>query len=71
MVASKLVFYINYIYMKKMYKLIIIYNENETECETLIEYFDEIEDECELELEDYQDKEIRDGLIAMQMMGEA
>ena len=57
--------------MKKMYKLIIIYNEDETECETLIEYFDEIEDECEIELEDYQDKEVRDGLIAMQIMGEA
>ena len=71
MFASKLVFYINYIYMKKMYKLIIIYNEDEAECETLVEYFDEIKDECELEIEDYQDKEIRDGLIAMQMMGEA
>ena len=71
MVAISTLSYINYIYMKKMYKLIIIYNEDETECETLIEYFDEIEDECEIELEDYQDKEVRDGLIAMQIMGEA
>lgn len=71
MVAIITLSYINYVYMKKMYKLIIIYNEDEAECETLVEFFDTIHDDIEIEVEDYYDKDIRDGLIEMQIMGEA
>tara|TARA_R110002020_G_scaffold371770_6_gene583324 strand:- start:599 stop:814 length:216 start_codon:yes stop_codon:yes gene_type:complete len=71
MVANKTLYYINYIYMKKMYKLIIVFDETEDECETVVEYFDEISEEEPLEVEDYIDKDIREELIKMQVMGEA
>lgn len=71
MVANKTLYYINYIYMKKMYKLIIVFDETEDECETVVEYFDEITEEEPLEVEDYIDKDIREELIKMQVMGEA
>ena len=57
--------------MKKMYKLIIVFDETEDECETVVEYFDEISEEEPLEVEDYIDKDIREELIKMQVMGEA
>ena len=71
MVANKTLFYINYIYMKKMYKLLIVFDENDDECETVVEYFDEITEEEPLEVEDYIDKDVRKELIKMQVMGEA
>tara|TARA_R100001082_G_scaffold83733_1_gene50460 strand:- start:278 stop:454 length:177 start_codon:yes stop_codon:yes gene_type:complete len=58
--------------MKKMYKLLIIYNENETECETLIEFFDEIEQSDELiSSEELANEDIRNELIKSNLMGEA
>ena len=71
MVATCILFYINLIYMKKMYKLIIIYDENIDECETVVEYFDDIENELPLNIEDYADKDLRSELIKVQMIGEA
>tara|TARA_R100001463_G_scaffold3532_1_gene14242 strand:- start:1147 stop:1362 length:216 start_codon:yes stop_codon:yes gene_type:complete len=71
MVANKTLYYINYIYMKKMYKLIIVFDENDDECETVVEYFDELSEEEPLEIEDYIDKDVRKELIKMQVMGEA
>ncbi len=72
MFASLLIYYINYLYMKKMYKLLIIYNENETECETLIEFFDEIEQSDELiSSEELANEDIRNELIKSNLMGEA
>ena len=71
MVANKTLYYINYIYMKKMYKLIIVFDENDDECETVVEYFDELSEEEPLEVEDYIDKDVRKELIKMQVMGEA
>ena len=71
MVAYKTLYYINYIYMKKMYKLLIIYDEIVDECETVVEFFDEFTEEEPLELEDYIDKDIRKELIKMKVMGEA
>ena len=62
MIATVTLCYINYIYMKKMYKLLIVFDENEDECETVVEYFD---------IEDYTDKDLRTELIKMQVMGEA
>jgi hypothetical protein len=58
--------------MKKMYKLIIIYDENEAECETLIEFFDEIEQSDELiSSEELANEDIRNELIKSNLMGEA
>jgi hypothetical protein len=71
MVAIITLYYINYIYMKKMYKLVIVFDENEDECETVVEYFDEFNEEETLEVEDYIDKDIRKELIKIQMIGEA
>ncbi len=71
MFAYKTLYYINYIYMKKMYKLLIIYDEKVDECETVVEFFDEFTEEEPLELEDYIDKDIRKELIKMKVMGEA
>jgi len=71
MVAIITLYYINYIYMKKMYKLVIVFDEKEDECETVVEYFDEFNEEETLEVEDYIDKDIRKELIKIQMIGEA
>lgn len=57
--------------MKKMYKLVIVFDEKEDECETVVEYFDEFNEEETLEVEDYIDKDIRKELIKIQMIGEA
>ena len=58
--------------MKKMYKLLIIYDENEAECETLIEFFDDIEDDNEmLSVEEFANEDIRNELIKSKLMGEA
>ena len=72
MVAYKTLYYINYIYMKKMYKLLIIFDEKEDECETVVEFFDEIEADTDiLSIEEYADKDIRNELIKSNLMGEA
>ena len=58
--------------MKKMYKLLIIYDENEAECETLIEFFDDIEDDNEmLSVEEFANEDIRKELIRSNVIGEA
>ena len=49
--------------MKKMYKLLIIFDENEDECETVVEYFDDLDSEELVELEDYTDKDLTTELI--------
>ena len=61
--------------MKKIYKLLIIYDIDEEECEVLRETVDIVndcnsEDEVLTE-EDYEDKEVRDILIKSQIMGDA
>ena len=72
MVAYNTLCYINYIYMKKMYKLLIIYDEKVDECETVVEYFDEIEEDTDiLSIEEYADKDIRNELKKSNLMGEA
>jgi formate-dependent nitrite reductase cytochrome c552 subunit len=71
MIATVTLCYINYIYMKKMYKLLIVFDENEDECETVVEYFDDYSDEEVIDIEDYTDKDLRTELIKMQVMGEA
>ena len=72
MFASLLLYYINYLYMKKMYKLLIIFDENTSECETLIEFFDDMEDETELlSVEEFANEDIRNELIKSKLMGEA
>ena len=75
MFASLLLYYINYLYMKKMYKLLIIFNEDESECETLIEFYDEIDDVDEtvdlLSSEEFGNEDIRNELIKSNLMGEA
>tara|TARA_Y100001963_G_scaffold38815_1_gene54255 strand:+ start:2150 stop:2389 length:240 start_codon:yes stop_codon:yes gene_type:complete len=79
MFANITLYYINYIYMKKMYKLLIIFNEDESECETLVEFYDEINDE-DLDVEETVDllssdefgnEDIRNELIKSNLMGEA
>ena len=58
--------------MKKMYKLVIVYDTNNDDCDILTEYFDNIEEDVEiLSIEEYANKDIRDELIKSQIMGEA
>jgi len=60
--------------MKKMYKLLILFDTNEEECEVLSETIDAFsEDNTEelLTIEDYEDKSLRDVLIKAQIMGDA
>ena len=58
--------------MKKMYKLLIIYDENEAECETLIEFFDDICEENEIiSEEEFANEDIRKELIRSNVIGEA
>ena len=61
--------------MKKMYKLLIIFNEDESESETLIEFYDEIDDVDEtvdlLSSEEFGNEDIRNELIKSNLMGEA
>jgi len=72
MFAYKTLYYINYVYMKKMYKLLIIFDEKEDECETVVEYFDDIKEDIDtLDIEEFADKDIRNELIKSKLMGEA
>jgi len=72
MFAYKTLYYINYVYMKKMYKLLIIFDEKEDECETVVEYFDDIEEDIDtIDIEEFADKDIRNELIKSKLMGEA
>ena len=58
--------------MKKIYKLVIMYDTDEDDCESLYETVDVIEDKDELLTEqDYANKEVRDILIKTQIMGDA
>ena len=60
--------------MKKIYKLLIMFDTDIEECEVLSETVDAIDDrETEelLTLEDYEDKNLRDVLIRAQIMGDA
>ena len=58
--------------MKKIYRLVIMYDENEDDCESLLETIDVIEDENSiLTKADYEDKDVRDSLIELGIMGDA
>ena len=58
--------------MKKIYRLVIMYDENEDDCESLLETIDVIdEDDKPLNEDDYADKDIRDSLIELGIMGDA
>ena len=58
--------------MKKIYRLVIMYDENEDDCESLLETIDVIEDDENMLSEaDYEDKNIRDSLIELGIMGDA
>ena len=58
--------------MKKIYRLVIMYDENEDDCESLLETIDVIEEEdSPLTQADYEDKDIRDSLIQLGIMGDA
>jgi len=58
--------------MKKIYRLVIMYDENEDDCESLLETIDVIEDDENMLCEaDYEDKNIRDSLIELGIMGDA
>ena len=60
---------------KKIYKLTILFDSDEEECEYLYETVDLIDDNSEehikLKAKDYECKETRDILIAAQIMGDA
>ena len=58
--------------MKKIYRLVIMYDENEDDCESLLETIDVIEEENNiLTKADYEDKDVRDSLIELGIMGDA
>ena len=58
--------------MKKIYRLVIMYDENEDDCESLLETVDVIEDEDSILTQaDYEDKDVRDSLIELGIMGDA
>ena len=59
-----------------MYKLTILFDTENEECETLCETVDVFNDNKEVEgnlltIEDYEDKGLRDFLIEAQLMGDA
>ena len=60
---------------KKLYKLTILFDSDEEECEYLYETVDLIDDNSEehikLKAKDYESKETRDILIAAKIMGDA
>tara|TARA_Y100001938_G_C7958632_1_gene363074 strand:+ start:75 stop:251 length:177 start_codon:yes stop_codon:yes gene_type:complete len=58
--------------MKKIYKLTIIYDTEDDDCESLYETVDIIDDEdSPLNEDDYADKDIRESLIELGIMGDA
>jgi hypothetical protein len=58
--------------MKKIYKLTIIYDTEDDDCESLYETVDIIDDEdSPLNEDDYADKDIRESLIQLGIMGDA
>jgi len=58
--------------MKKIYKLTIIYDTEDDDCESLYETVDIIDDDdSPLNEDDYADKDIRDSLIQLGIMGDA
>jgi hypothetical protein len=58
--------------MKKIYKLTIIYDTEDDDCESLYETVDIIDDEdSPLDEDDYADKDIRESLIQLGIMGDA
>ena len=59
--------------MKKIYRLVIMYDTDEEDCQSLYETIDVIDDNIDetLTTEDYEDKDIRDSLIQLGIMGDA
>ena len=58
--------------MKKIYKLTIIYDTEDDVCESLYETVDIIDDDdSPLNEDDYADKDIRESLIELGIMGDA
>ena len=58
--------------MKKIYRLVIMYDENEDDCESLLETIDVIEDDDNmLSEDDYANEDIRHSLIELGIMGDA
>jgi hypothetical protein len=58
--------------MKKIYKLTIIYDTEDDDCESLYETVDIIDDDdSPLNEDDYADKDIRESLIQLGIMGDA
>tara|TARA_Y100000361_G_scaffold25721_1_gene20654 strand:- start:9339 stop:9515 length:177 start_codon:yes stop_codon:yes gene_type:complete len=58
--------------MKKIYKLTIIYDTEDDDCESLYETVDIIDDDdSPLNEDDYADKDIRESLIELGIMGDA
>jgi hypothetical protein len=58
--------------MKKIYKLVIMYDTEDDDCQSLHETVDVIEDEDSLlSEEDYANEDIRDSLIELGIMGDA
>ena len=60
--------------MKKLYKLVIAIDTEQDDCEILTETLDEYNTNSEIEilnLEDFVDKELRNELIKIQIMGDA
>lgn len=58
--------------MKKIYKLTIIYDTEDDDCESLYETVDIIDDDdSPLSEDDYADKDIRESLIELGIMGDA
>ena len=60
--------------MKKLYKLVIAFDTKQDNCEVLTETLDEYDTNSEIEilnLEDFIDKELRNELIKIQIMGDA
>ena len=60
--------------MKKIYKLLIMFDTDEEECEVLsetVDTFNDTDNDELLTVEDYEDKNLRDVLIKAQIMGSA
>tara|TARA_R110002020_G_scaffold304221_1_gene519970 strand:+ start:887 stop:1063 length:177 start_codon:yes stop_codon:yes gene_type:complete len=58
--------------MKKLYKLVIMYDTEDDDCESLYETVDIIDDDnVPLDEDDYANKDIRDSLIQLGIMGDA
>ena len=59
--------------MKKIYRLVIMYDTDEEDCQSLLETIDVIDENIDeaLSVEDYENKDIRDSLIQLGIMGDA